>query len=246
MFQNENSSYANPLVDYVEQDKTIQWWQDFLEMKWHWKCRNPRFGLATKARGCKVAGQVGDPGALHMLSGVQRVWGNEPSHSQVNSHVGSWSPERSPESSERDCRGQNSSPREVLYINGKLLKCRCLKWARIAHLDIWNTSYGQKTARESNSRKSASFDSRPLEVGNRPEILGCRQRATYHWKALDESYNFASDRIAIGALHKKLCALKVPRLPTGGISSNPRGSPRSPGREKSFGCRPRGEAQSIL
>jgi hypothetical protein len=27
-----------------------------------------------------------------MLPGVQRVWGNEPSHSQVNSHVGSWSP----------------------------------------------------------------------------------------------------------------------------------------------------------
>jgi hypothetical protein len=25
-----------------------------------------------------------------MLPGVQRVWGNEPSHSQVNSHVGSW------------------------------------------------------------------------------------------------------------------------------------------------------------
>ncbi len=36
-------------------------------------CRNPSPGLATKARGCKVAGQVGDPGALHMLSGVQRV-----------------------------------------------------------------------------------------------------------------------------------------------------------------------------
>jgi hypothetical protein len=90
-------------------------------------CRNPSFGLATKARGCKVAGQVGDPGAFHMLPGAQRVWGNEPSHSQVNSHVGSWSPKRTPESSERDCRGQNSSPWGVLYIIGKLLKCRCLK-----------------------------------------------------------------------------------------------------------------------
>jgi hypothetical protein len=178
-----------------------------------------------------------------MLPGVQRVWGNEPSHSQVNSHVGSWSPERTLESSKRDYRGQNSSPWGVFYTNGKLLKCRCLKWARITHLDIWNTSYGQKKARESNSRESASFDSRPLEVRNRPEILGCRQRATYRWKALDESYNFALDRIAIGALHKKLCALKVPGIPTGGISGLPRGSP---GREKPFGCRPRGEAQSIL
>jgi hypothetical protein len=66
-----------------------------------------------------------------------------------------------------------------------------------------------------------SFDSRPLEVGNRLEILGCKQRATYRWKALDESYNFASDRIAIGALHRKLCALKVPGVPTGGISGLP-------------------------
>jgi hypothetical protein len=99
---------------------------------------------------------------------------------------------------------------------------------------------------ELDSRESASFDSRPLEVGNRPEILGCRKRATYCWKALDESYNFASDRITIRALHKKLCALKVPGVPTGGILGLPRGSPGSPGREKPFGCRPLGEAQSIL
>ncbi len=36
-------------------------------------CRNPNLGLATKARGCKVAGQKGDPGACHMPPGVQRV-----------------------------------------------------------------------------------------------------------------------------------------------------------------------------
>ncbi len=36
-FQSEDSLYANPHVDYVEQTKIIQWWQDFLEMKWHWK-----------------------------------------------------------------------------------------------------------------------------------------------------------------------------------------------------------------
>jgi hypothetical protein len=89
-------------------------------------------------------GQEGDQESLHMLPGAQRVWGNEPSHSQVNSHVGSWSPERTPESSERNCRGQNSSPRIVPYTIKKLLNRRCLKWACIVHLDIWNTSYGQK------------------------------------------------------------------------------------------------------
>jgi hypothetical protein len=39
--------------------------------------------------------------SLHMLPGMQRVWGNEPSHSQVNSHVGSWSPKRTFKSSKR-------------------------------------------------------------------------------------------------------------------------------------------------
>jgi hypothetical protein len=113
----------------------------------------------------------------HMLPGVQRVWGHEPSHSQVNSHVGSWSPERTPEFSERNFRGQNSSPCSVLYIIEKLLKRRCLKWARIAHLDICNASYGQKNGRESNWQ----FDSRPLKVRNRPDFLACKQRATYRW-----------------------------------------------------------------
>jgi hypothetical protein len=92
--------------------------------------------------------------SLHMLPIVQRVWGNEPSYSQVNSHVGSWSPEWTPESSERDFRGQNSFPWSVLYIIGKLLKRKCLKWARIAHLDICNTSYGQKNGPITKSKES--------------------------------------------------------------------------------------------
>jgi hypothetical protein len=149
-----------------------------------------------------------------MLPRAQRVWGNEPSHSQVNSHVGSWSPERTPKFSERNCMGQKFLPWEVLYIIGKLLKCRCLKWARITHLDIWNTSYGQKKGQESNWQ----FDSRPLKVGNRPDSIACRQHATYRWKALDKGYNFSSDRIAIGGLQKKLCAFKVAGVPIVAIS----------------------------
>jgi len=60
-----------------------------------------------------------------------------------------------PENSEDDLRGQISSPWHVPYINGKLLKLRCPKWARIAHLDICSPSYGQKKGRESNCQ----FDS---------------------------------------------------------------------------------------
>ncbi len=41
-----------------------------------------------------------------------------------------------PKNSEDDLRGQISSPRCILYINGKLLKRKCPKLPRIAHLDI--------------------------------------------------------------------------------------------------------------
>jgi hypothetical protein len=183
-------------------------------------CRNPNLGLPTKARGWKVAGQEEDLGITSHAPRVQRVWGHEPSHSQVNSHVGSWSPERTPKSSERNCRGQNSSPWGVLYIIRKLLKRKFLKWARIAHLDIYNTSYGQKNGRESNCQ----FDSRPLKVRNRPDFVACKRRATYRWKVLDKGYNFASNLIVIGGFHKKLCAFKVARVPIVTISGLPLGS----------------------
>jgi hypothetical protein len=158
-----------------------------------------------------------------MLPGMQRVWRNEPSHSQVNSHVGSWSPEWTPKFSKLDSKGQNPFPWIFFYIIGKLLKYRCLKWARIAHLDIRNTSYGQKKGWELNWQ----FDSRPIKVGNRPDFLACRQCGTYHWKAFNEIYNFALNLIAIGGLHRKLCALKVARVSVVVISGLPLGSPRT-------------------
>jgi hypothetical protein len=74
-----------------------------------------------------------------------------------------------------DCKGQNSMDWRVLYIIEKSLKRRCLKWARITHLDIWNISYGQKKGWESNWQ----FDSQPLKVRNRPNFLTFGWRATY-------------------------------------------------------------------
>jgi hypothetical protein len=111
----------------------------------------------------------------------------------------------------------------VLYIIENLLKLRCLKWARIVHLDIWNTSYGQKKGQESNWQ----FDSRPLKVKNHPYFLTCRWRAIYRWKALNESYNFALDRTSIRGLLVKLWGSKVVGLPTLAISGPPLGSPRT-------------------
>jgi len=118
---------------------------------------------------------------------------------------------------------QGSKPNDLWHslYHGKLLERRCLKWARIAHLDILNTSYGQKKGRESNCQ----FDSRPQKDGNRLDLLSYRGRATYPWKALDESYNFSLDRTSIAGLIAKLWGSKVARVPVGGISGLPLGSP---------------------
>jgi hypothetical protein len=68
-------------------------------------------------------------------------------------------------------------------------------------------------------------DSRPEKVGNRPDLLGCRQRATYRWKGLDEIYNFSLNHISIGGLIAKLWGSKVGGVPAGGISGLPHESP---------------------
>jgi hypothetical protein len=117
---------------------------------------------------------------------------------------------------ESDCKGWNSMDWGNFFTIGKLLKCRCLKWARMTHLDIWNTSYGQKKGRESNWQ----FDSQSLKVGNRPDFLAWRWRVTYRWKALDEGYNFL-DLILIKGLHAR--APKVAGIPAEGISGLPFG-----------------------
>jgi len=107
-----------------------------------------------------------------------------------------------------------------LYIIGNLLKRRCLKWVRITHLDIWNTSYGQKKGRKSNWQ----FNSRPLKVKNQLDFLACRSHATYCWKDLDKGYKFVLDLISIRGLHTKLWGPKVIGVPTLAISGLPFGS----------------------
>jgi hypothetical protein len=108
----------------------------------------------------------------------------------------------------------------ILYIIRKFLERRCLKWARIIHLDIWDTSYGQKKGWESNCQ----FDSWPEKFKNWPNLLGCKQCATYHWKALDESYNSALDRTLIRGRLAKLWGAKVTGIFVGAISRLPFGS----------------------
>jgi hypothetical protein len=127
----------------------------------------------------------------------------------------------------------------VPYIIGKLLKHIYLKWARMTHLDIWNTSYGQNKSRKSNWQ----FDSQPLKVRNHLDFLACRWHATYSRKNLNKGYNFALDLISILGLHAKLWAPKVAGILVVRISILPFGNPRD---KMPFGCGPYGKAQSIL
>jgi len=144
-----------------------------------------------------------------------------------------------PKSLRNNYKGPNPLVWKVLYIIRKLLKLRCLKWAHITQLDFWNTSYGQKKGRESNWQ----FDSQPQKVGNCPDFLTNKWRATYRWKALDEGYNFTSGLISIEGLHTKLWGPKVTGVLTLAISGTPIWESRD---KMPFRCGPRGKAQSIL
>jgi hypothetical protein len=92
----------------------------------------------------------------------------------------------------------------------KVLKCRCRKWPRLSHLDVCSTSNGKKKGRESNLQ----FDSRPLKIGNWPNLKVHRWSATHRWKALKESYKFVSDLIPIEGLNKELWTHKIPGVQT--------------------------------
>jgi hypothetical protein len=153
----------------------------------------------TKARVCKGAGQEGSPGVtFHTPGNVGECEGMNPTLPSV---LPLWELEFwwTLESSESNWRGQNPLDWKFCYIIGKFLEHRCLKWARMTHLDTSNTSYGQKKGWESNWQ----FDSRPLKVENSPDFLLCKCNSTYHWKALDKGYNFALDLISIEGLHTK-------------------------------------------
>jgi hypothetical protein len=119
-----------------------------------------------------------------------------------------------PENSEHDFRGQISLNLSTMGIIGKVLKCRCPKWPRIGHLDIYSPSYGQKKGQESKWQ----FDSRPLKVGDRP-VPDMRSRsAMRRWKSLFEGYNFGLDLVPIRSRGEKLWSSKVPGLQPGTIS----------------------------
>jgi hypothetical protein len=200
-----------------------------------WTVATLALGSRPKQRGCKRCGPRGSLGATwHTPGSVGKYEG-------VNPHT----PKATPTLGDGILV---DSQNFIEQFEGSKLNSL---WRSLYHwkaLETWMSKMGShcsfghlkhKKGRESNCQ----FDSRPKKVGNRPVLLGYRQRATYSLKALDESYNFALDRTSIRGLLTKLWGSKVAGVPVGAISRLPCGSP---GTEKPFRCGPRGEVQSIL
>jgi hypothetical protein len=134
-----------------------------------------------------------------------QVWGWSPTLGKVEG----WESFGTPKCLELDRKAQNTLHWGVFGNIGKVLKRRYRKCPRIGNSDICSPSYGQKKGRESNWQ----FDSRPLEVGNRPLPNVRFERATWRWKDLDEGYNFGSDLVAIQLCSQELWRFKVSGVP---------------------------------
>ncbi len=201
---------------------------------------NPSLELATKAKGLQGCKPRLSPGVtfscpLGVQKNVKETTFTFPSELPCWELESRWTPE----CLESNCKGQNPMVRGVLYTIRKILKRRCLKWFRITHLDIWSTSYGQKKGHESNWQ----FDSRPLKVRNRFDFLVCRWHATYHWKNSRQGLQlFFKPHLNRRFEHKVMGPQSRENLNFGNFKT-PTWESRD---KKSFGCGPRGEAQSIL
>jgi hypothetical protein len=114
--------------------------QSPISMVFHY-CRNSRFWL-TKTRAYKGAGQKG---SLRVTSHAPR---SAKECENVNPHTPKWIPILGVQipngflNFQKAIIGVKIHWITTFIIIGKLLECsKSLKWARMTHLDIWNTSY---------------------------------------------------------------------------------------------------------
>jgi hypothetical protein len=97
-------------------------------------CRNPSFGLTTKARACKGAGQEWSPKVtFHAPESVGEGEGMNLHTPKWASTLGVGAP-MDPWIFKRRLQGSKLIGLKSFYIIGKLLKCRCPKWACMTHL----------------------------------------------------------------------------------------------------------------
>jgi hypothetical protein len=113
-------------------------------------CHNPSLRLTTKARACKGASQEGSPGVTsHVPKSVGECEG-------MNLHTPKWTPTLGVGVSvnsqifRKQSQGSKPNGLNFFYIIENILECKCLKWARMTHLDTLNTIYDHKKGSESN------------------------------------------------------------------------------------------------
>jgi hypothetical protein len=146
-----------------------------------------------------------------------RVWRNEHSHYQVNSHFGLLNLHRA------ITGGQNPLDWGVHYINWKALETYMSKVG--SHDPFGHFKHKLWPKERLGIKLTIWFPT--TKSWESPDFLACMCRATYCWKGLDKGYNFALDLISIRGLHIKLWTPKVAGVPTLGISWLPFGSPRT-------------------
>jgi hypothetical protein len=103
-------------------------------------------GLRPRQRGCKGAGQEKAQESHHILPRMEesvREW-----TLTLSMQLPLWEIESrwTLEISKNAFKGQNLMACGVFYIIGKLLEHKCLKWVRIAHLDIWTQVMAKRRA----------------------------------------------------------------------------------------------------
>jgi hypothetical protein len=175
----------------------------------------------------------------------RKLWGNEPTHSQVGSHFGNWNPTRLP-NPQRAISGVETHwieksfiPLKNLLYYWKSLETLMSKMGSHDPFEYLKHKLWPKKGWESNCQ----FDSWPQKVKDRLDFLACTWFATYLWKIIDKGYKFSLDLTSIGGLHKMLWASKVAIVPISKISKLLTGESRN---KMTFGCNPRNRAQRIL
>jgi hypothetical protein len=194
--------------------------------KGHHLCRNLSLGLVTKAKACKGAGQ----------EECGRVW---EWRLTLPSELPFWELESwwTLELSESNCASQNTSHWKVSYIIGKLLKCKCLKWACMTHLDICNTSYGKRKA----GSQTGKLPTTKCWESTRPPCVqvACDTPLESSWWELQLCFRPRPNR---RSEHEVIAPQS-----SGSYNLGSFGTPLWESRDKKpFGCSRRGEVQSIL
>jgi hypothetical protein len=152
----------------------------------------------------------------------RKLWRNEPPHSQVSSHFGSWSPDGVPNLQREISRAKNHWI-EKFFIS---LESFWMYMSKMGLHDMFGYLKYKLWPKEGSEVKL-------------PIWLSTTKSWDSPWFICVKVAYF----ISIEGLQKKLWASKVARVPILGISGLPTWEPRD---KMTFGCWPCGQAQRIL